>query len=88
MLAYQSIYFVGVEGMLDNNLNLVMSSALEAATPTPGFAWYWRQRSGHFTQEFQGFIDQIVAVQPKAGAEIYQSPKLDIHSSTAPAIVT
>jgi hypothetical protein len=88
MLAYQSIYFLGVEGMLDNNLNLAMSSALEAATPAPGFAWYWRQRSGHFTQEFQGFIDQIVAVQPKAGAEIYQSPKLDIHSSTAPAIVT
>jgi hypothetical protein len=72
MLAYQSIYFLGVEGTLDTDMNLAMSSALEAAAPTPGFAWYWRQRGSHFTDEFRGFIDQIIAVQPKGGAEIYK----------------
>ena len=72
MLAYQSIYFLGVEGTLDTDMTRAMSSALEAAAPTPGFAWYWRQRGSHVTDEFQGFINQIIAVQPKGGAEIYR----------------
>ena len=72
MLAYQNIYFLGLEGTLDIDLSRAMSSALEAAAPTPGFDWYWRQRGSHFTDEFQSFINQIIAVQPKGGAEIYR----------------
>ena len=72
MLAYQINYFLGVEGTLDEDMNRAMSSALEAAVPTPGFGWYWRQRSGHFTEAFKSFVDQIIASHPKGGAEVYR----------------
>ena len=71
-LAYQSIYFFGVEGTLDATLYKAMASTLEGAVPTPGFAWYWKQRGGYFTAEFKGFVDQMIAAQPKGGAEIYR----------------
>jgi len=72
MLAYQSIYFLGAEGTLDASLYKAMASTLEGAVPAPGFVWYWKQRGGHFTDEFKGFVDQIAADQPKGGAEIYR----------------
>jgi len=72
MLAYQSNYFLGAEGTLDADMNNAMSSALEAAAPTPGFGWYWQQRGGHFTEEFRGFVDQIITSHPEGGAEIYK----------------
>ena len=72
MLAYQSIYFLGIEGTLDSEMNIAMSSALEAAAPTPGFRWYWQQRGRHFTNQFRGFIDQIIAAHPNGGAEVYK----------------
>jgi predicted permease len=71
MLAYQTIYFVGVEGQLDEAMYLAMSSTLEAAVPTPGFAWYWEQRHGYMTDEFRVFIKQIITTHPEGGAEIY-----------------
>jgi len=72
MLAYQNAYFVGVEGTLDAAMYKAMTSTLQAALPTPGFAWYWQQRGGYMTDEFRGFVAQIMAVEPKGGAEIYQ----------------
>jgi hypothetical protein len=72
MLAYQINYFLGVEETLDADMNIAMSSALEAAVPTPGFRWYWRQRGGHFTEAFKSFVDQIMASHPEGGAEIYR----------------
>jgi hypothetical protein len=72
ILAYQNVYFVGVEGTLDAAMYKAMSSTLEAAVPTPGYKWYWQQRAGHFTDEFRGFIDQMIAVHPTGGAEIYR----------------
>jgi hypothetical protein len=72
MLAYQSIYFLGAEGTLDASLYKAMASTLEGSVPAPGFGWYWKQRSGHFTDEFKGFVDQIIADHPKGGAEIYR----------------
>jgi hypothetical protein len=72
ILAYQINYFLAVEGTLDEDMNIAMSSALEAAVPTPGFKWYWRQRGDHFTEAFKNFIGQIAASQPEGGAEIYK----------------
>ena len=72
MLAYQSIYFLGIEGTLDSDMNIAMSSALEAAVPTQGFRWYWQQRGRHFTSEFRGFVDQNIAAHPNGGAEVYK----------------
>ncbi len=72
MLAYQSNFFLGVEGTLDADMDSAMSSALEAAVPTPGFGWYWQQRGDHFTTEFKEFIDQIIISNPKGGAKIYR----------------
>jgi hypothetical protein len=72
MLAYQSIYFVGAEGQLDAAMYKAMSSTLEAAVPTPGFAWYWQQRAGYMTDEFKEFIQQIITAHPEGGAEIYR----------------
>jgi len=72
MLAYQSNYFLGVEGTLDSDMTIAMSSALEDAAPTPGFRWYWQQRGRHFTDQFRGFIDQIIAAHPNGGAEMYK----------------
>jgi hypothetical protein len=72
MLAYQNIYFLGVEGTLDADMNHALSSALAAAVPAPGFGWYWQQRSGHVTQDFRDFVEKIAAEQPKGGAKIYR----------------
>jgi len=72
MLAYQNVYFAGVEGTLDAAMYKAMTSTLEAAVPTPGFAWYWQQRAGFMTDEFRGFLEQIITAQPKGGAEIYR----------------
>ena len=63
-------YFLGVEGTLDEDMNIAMSSALEASVPTPGFKWYWRQRGDHFTEAFKSFVNQIAASHPEGGAEI------------------
>ena len=71
VLAYQSVFFLGVEGTLDAALYKAMTSTMEAAVTTPGFAWYWQQRQGYFTDEFRGFVDQLMAGQPKGGAGIY-----------------
>jgi len=72
MLAYQNVYFAGVEGTLDAAMYKAMTSTLEAAVPTPGFAWYWQQRAGYMTDEFRGFLEQIMTARPKGGAEIYR----------------
>ena len=72
MLAYQNVYFVGVEGTLDASMYRAMTSNLEAAIPTPGFAWYWRQRGAYMTEEFGRFVEQVMAAQPKGGAKIYR----------------
>jgi hypothetical protein len=72
MLIYQTMYFLGAEGTLDEEMNTAMSSALKAALPTPGFTWYWEQRSEYFTKEFQAFVKEIVATAPDGGAKIYQ----------------
>ena len=72
VLAYQSIYFVGVEGTLDAALYKAMSSALEGAVTAPGFAWYWQQRENYFTEEFIGFVNQMITDQPQGTAEIYK----------------
>ena len=72
MFIYQTMYFLGTEGTLDEEMNRAMSSALRAAVPAPGFTWYWNQRSGYFTNEFQSLISQIRAEEPDVGAVIYQ----------------
>jgi hypothetical protein len=72
MLAYQSVYFLGSEGTLDAALYKAMVSTMEGAVATPGFAWYWQQREGHFTEEFRGFVDHIITVQPKGVTNIYK----------------
>ena len=72
MLAYQSNYFLGIEGTLDSDMNIAMSSALGDAVPTPGFRWYWEQRGRHFTGEFRLFVDQIMAEHPEGGAVMYK----------------
>jgi len=72
MLAYQSIYFVGVEGTLDAALYKAMSSALEGAVTASGFAWYWQQRENYFTEEFRGFVNQMIADKPEGTAEIFK----------------
>ena len=72
MLIYQTMYYLGVEGTLDDEMNSAMSSALRAAVPTSGFAWYRDQRSGYFTKEFQAFIAQLRADEPDGGAKIYR----------------
>jgi hypothetical protein len=72
MLAYQNVYFAGVEGTLDAAMYKAMTSTLEAAVSAPGFEWYWQQRAGYMTDEFGGFVAQIMTTQPKGGAEIYR----------------
>ncbi len=72
LLAYQTIYFVGTEGTLDAALYKAMVSTSEASVTTPGFAWYWQQRSHNFTDEFRGFIDQLIAAKPRGVAEIFE----------------
>jgi len=72
ILAYQSVYFLGSEGTLDAALYKAMTSTLEASVTTPGFAWYWQQRKHHFTDEFRGIVEQIIAVREKGGAEIWR----------------
>jgi hypothetical protein len=71
ILAYQNVYFVGVEGTLDSAMYKAMTATIEASVTTPGFAWYWQQRSGYFTAEFRGLVEQIIKTQPKGGAKIY-----------------
>jgi hypothetical protein len=70
-LGYQSVFFLGTEGTLDAALYKAMAATMEGSVTTPGFAWYWQQRSGYFTAEFRGFVDQIIKTQPKGRAEIY-----------------
>ena len=72
MLIYQTMYYLGVEGTLDEEMNSAMSSALRAAVPSSGFAWYWDQRSGYFTKEFQAFIAQLRAEETDGAAKIYR----------------
>ena len=71
MLAYQNVYFVGVEGTLDSAMYKAMTATIEASVTTSGFAWYWQQRSGYFTTEFRELVEQIKKAQPKGGAKIY-----------------
>ena len=72
VLAYQSIYFVGVEGTLDAALYKAMSTALEGAVTASGFAWYWQQRENYFTEEFAGFVNQMITDQPEGTEEIFK----------------
>jgi hypothetical protein len=59
MLAYQDGFYLAQEGALDEYLNKVLSRALSAGRATPGFNWYWQQRRGYFTDEFQRFVDDL-----------------------------
>ena len=72
MLVHQSMYFLGAEGTLDAEMNRAMSSSLAAVARTKGFAWYWEQRRVYFTDEFQGFVDDVIAGTAGDGAHIYQ----------------
>ena len=72
ILAYQSVYFLGVEGTLDAALYKAMSTALEGAVTASGFAWYWQQRENYFTEEFAGFINQMIISQPEGTEEIFK----------------
>ena len=72
MLIYQTMYFLGTEGTLDEEMNSAMSSALRAAVPASGFAWYWDQRSGYFTKEFQIFVAQLRTEETDGAAKIYR----------------
>lgn len=71
LLAYQNVYFVGVEGTLDSAMYKAMTATIEASVTTPGFEWYWQQRRGYFTAEFRELVDQIIKTQPQGGAEIF-----------------
>jgi predicted phage tail protein len=72
LIAYQSVYFLGTEGTLDASLNQAMFATMGASVTTPGFKWYWRQRSNAFTPEFQDFVEQIIESDPEGGSEIYR----------------
>ena len=72
MLIYQTMYFLGQEGTLDEEMYTSMSSAMKAAVPAPGFTWYWNQRSEYFTEEFQSFVAQLSVDEIDASAEIYR----------------
>ena len=72
MLIYQTMYFLGTEGTLDEEMHTAMSSAMKAAVPAPGFSWYWNQRSEYFTEEFQVFVAQLRTEDADASAEIYR----------------
>lgn len=72
MLIYQTMYFLGQEGTLDEEMYTSMSSAMKAAVPAPGFTWYWNQRSEYFTKEFQSFVAQLPVDEIDASAEIYR----------------
>ena len=72
VLAYQHVYFLGTEGALDSSLYLAMSATMVAAVPSPGFQWYWKQRSDFFTPEFRQFVDKLMISGTEGGAEIYK----------------
>jgi hypothetical protein len=72
MLAYQNVYFLGSEGTLDASLFQAMSATMAAVVPTPGFKWYWQQRSNFFTREFREFVSELSSSRPDGGAEIYR----------------
>ena len=72
ILAYQHVYFLGIEGTLDESLYQAMSATMGAAAPTKGFQWYWKQRGHFFTPEFRGFIEKLMLSSKDDGAEIYK----------------
>lgn len=72
MLAYQNVFFLGTEGTLDDSLHVALTATMVAVVPTPGFQWYWKQRSEFFTPEFRVFVDELMISGVGKGAEIYK----------------
>lgn len=61
MLNFQNAYYLVDEGTLDPQIRDSLTSVIGAVKNLPGFTKYWTQRRQIFFEEFQGYIDGIIA---------------------------
>jgi hypothetical protein len=60
MLAYQNVFLLGADRMLDASLHVALNQTMRAVAPTRGFRWYREQRSDFFAPEFSHSVEELI----------------------------
>jgi hypothetical protein len=72
MLNFQNSYYLVDEGTLDAQIRDSLTAVIGAAKDLPGFAMYWQQRRSIFFDEFQHYIDGILASDIENSEGLYK----------------
>ena len=62
-LHLQNALYLERQGVLDENLRKTISMAVYSGLKQPGFYFFWDQRKSMYTEEWQIFVEDIIASQ-------------------------
>lgn len=68
-LHLQNALYLERQGVLDENLRKTISMAVYSGLQQPGFYYWWNQRKSMYTQDWQNFVEEIIASEDQTELE-------------------
>ncbi len=68
-LHLQNALYLERQGVLDENLRKTISMAVYSGLQQPGFYYWWNQRKSMYTQDWQNFVEEIIASEEETELE-------------------
>ena len=69
--AGEQLHYYSLEGMVDTRIWLGYERQLDEIFRYPGVQQYWQVRRDWYSDEFQGFVDQMIAEAPASDPESF-----------------
>ena len=69
--AGEKLHYYSLEGMVDSRILRGFERQFEEAFHYPGVREYWKVRSDWYSDEFQGFVNKIIAKAPESEPELF-----------------
>jgi len=70
-LVFQNSYYLVQEGTLEQSILHSLTEAIVGIKKQPGFILFWKQRRSIFLDDFQDYVDSVVATDREASVGLF-----------------
>jgi hypothetical protein len=72
-LVFQNSFYLVEEGTLETEVLHSLTQVVDGVKEQPGLLLYWKQRRYTFSEQFQNYVDSILASSTKAPSRLFRT---------------